>query len=94
MRLSKNQRNTLLILYSIEKKTNKHQVIPVVDLLKIINKVRNKDVSANHFRQSCLVLSQNGYLHQHRNEKFRISYSLTQKGREKANLIYEEATLD
>ncbi|MCI4033111.1 chromosome segregation protein ParM [Dickeya dianthicola] len=93
MRLSKNQRNILLLLYGIE-----HQGIispvPVTALFNMTKKNKPQTLYANHFRTSCHTLHENGLLNQFRSKSLNLAYTLTDSGREIAQKIYADAVMN
>lgn len=59
--------------------------IPATDILTMLNKSRATEVFGTNFRVSCHKLNENGLVHMHRSlQTFRLSFTLTELGREKA----------
>ena len=64
MRISKTQKDVLLVLYHILSK-GVLRPIPSADLLAMINSSRDKALAASNFRVSCHTLADNGLIHSH-----------------------------
>ncbi|MBL0893101.1 hypothetical protein [Pectobacterium atrosepticum] len=90
MRISKNQRDVLFLLYAIEQKKSHQHFVTVTSLFSMINKNRSASLYLNHLRTSCHTLHKNGFVEQYRDEGLKLSYALTEQGRLVALAIYNE----
>ncbi|WP_147437176.1 chromosome segregation protein ParM [Brenneria alni] len=90
MRISKNQRDILFLLYAIEQKKGHRHFVTATALFSMIRRNRSQTLYPNHLRVSCHTLHKNGFIEQYRDEQLKLSYALTEQGRAVALAIYNE----
>lgn len=90
MRISRNQRDVLFLLYAIEQKKGHQHFVTATALFSMISRNRSATLYPNHLRTSCHTLHKNGFVEQYRDEKLKLSYALTEQGRLAASMIYNE----
>lgn len=92
MRLSSIQKDILIVLYGIALKRGKPEPVPVMELLKIINAHRDRQIADTNFRTSCHTLVKHGLLQKHRDlQSLQLYFTLTKKGEEAAYPHYRKA---
>lgn len=87
MRLSKTQKDVLIVLYRIASK-GVLRPIPGTDLHAMINGSRDAPIAASNFRASCHTLEENGLLDLHRGKDLSLQWQLTKRGAEVTAPLY------
>ena len=87
MRISKTQKDVLLVLYHILSK-GVLRPIPSADLLAMINSSRDKALAASNFRVSCHTLADNGLIQSTRGSGLQLQWQLTQEGIKMTTPLY------
>jgi hypothetical protein len=90
-RLSLVQKDTLFILYALQLR-GKADPIPLVDILKIVNKGKEKPVFRQNFSVSCNTLIKNKLIKKFRSASLELAFTLDSEGLRIGKEIYNERT--